>query len=282
MSKAQAQIVWPKFEIIPVDQLFVDHDYQRELGGLADEIGEDFDPMVFNSIPVNRRTGVRGKKRYAIIDGQHRWEGAKKAHVEGVPCSVHEGLTIAQEADVFVRIQVNRRNVTSNERFRAMTKSPERYAAQVAIAAAVEAEGFTQGNAAQARAGNGTISAANALEEIYRWGAGASRKRGGVLEGGDMEAGIAFLREVLMVIREGFPRREKGYLSRDVLLGIGNLMTTADAAGYRTIDTARLIEALRTTNPDALQEKMAEIARRTGGGSRHLSMSNAVLRVYSK
>lgn len=273
---------WPPFEILPVDRFYVDHTYQRGLTPLAEEIGEDFEPFLFQTVTGNVRDPKKRAKKgsIAIIDGQNRWEGAKLAGVEAIPCVVFEGLAPSKEAEVFARIQMARKNMSSYERFRAQTVAVEKWPERAAIAGAVIAEGFDMGTASTAKSSNRTISAAAALEAVYRWGSGANHR---TLAGGDVDMGIAFLREVLRVIREGFPRRERGYLSRDIIMGVGNFMTYVDGNGNSTVDLKKLVKRLQATNPDKLKTQANEIRRSsTVGGTSYSNMTKAILRQYSK
>jgi len=81
------------------------------------ELVANFDPDKMQPPHVNRR----GEHSY-IMDGQHTVAACKEWLGDGwedqlVQCWVYEGLTVAQEADLFDALQ-NKRNVASFDRFR--------------------------------------------------------------------------------------------------------------------------------------------------------------------
>jgi hypothetical protein len=87
---------------------------QRELRpGWAAQIAADFDPDRFTPPLVS----LRGGKHY-VIDGQHRFEAMRLMGWDDqqVQCWVYEGLTDAQEADLFLWHN-NRKAVSAFDKF---------------------------------------------------------------------------------------------------------------------------------------------------------------------
>lgn len=99
---------------IAVADIHVNARAQRELRpGWAAQIAADFDPDRLTPPLLNKRGG-----KYYVIDGQHRIEAM---HLMGwddqeLQCWVYEGLTEAQEADLFLWHN-NRRSVSSFDKF---------------------------------------------------------------------------------------------------------------------------------------------------------------------
>ncbi|MFJ9581437.1 DUF6551 family protein [Streptomyces sp. NPDC101191] len=84
---------------IPVENLFVDHDVQREPDkARAKKMADAFDENKLGSIIVSDR----GNGTFHIIDGQHRWLAAREAQHLYLHADVHTGLARAQEADMFL------------------------------------------------------------------------------------------------------------------------------------------------------------------------------------
>ena len=98
-----------------INELRVDPQSQRELRhGWAAQIAQDFDPDKFLPLLVSKRDG-----KFYVIDGQHRVEAMRLMgwNDQQVQCWVYEGLTLAQEADLFLHHN-NRKAVTSFDKFR--------------------------------------------------------------------------------------------------------------------------------------------------------------------
>lgn len=96
--------------------LIVDHRAQRDLDQKrANAIGKAFDPALMGVPVVSKRPG--GK--YAIMDAQHRVAGAKVANFnDPFMCEVHTGLTLQQEAEMFLRLNGGRSAPTPFSKYR--------------------------------------------------------------------------------------------------------------------------------------------------------------------
>lgn len=128
----------PKEMWLPAASLFVDPIFQRGLNpSWARKIATHFDPDRFDHIKVS----TRSDGRLAILDGQHRFAAVELLGwmEQKVPCLVYEGLTIAEEAEIF-RSQGDRKPLTVNELHIAAVVAGRHDA--VAIQAAIEASGY--------------------------------------------------------------------------------------------------------------------------------------------
>ena len=105
-------------EVLPIDRIQVDPDYQRELRhDLVNKIGREYDLVKAGPILVNERVGQNGSVGYWCVDGQHRLAGAAQAGEVEIFAHVVHGLTVAEEAEL--RLARNdRRSDTVYERFR--------------------------------------------------------------------------------------------------------------------------------------------------------------------
>lgn len=102
---------------VPIDDLRVDHAYQR--GIVSDntvlEIAKAFSWDAFGVIVA----AERDNGHLYILDGQQRWEGAKRrGDIKRVPCKIFKSEGRAWEAKVFRTLNMNRRPVTAIEKFR--------------------------------------------------------------------------------------------------------------------------------------------------------------------
>jgi hypothetical protein len=84
-----------------VDELFVDPSYQRPTDmGRARALAASWDRRLAGVIEVSDRGGQH-QPRYAVIDGAHRFEGARLRDPRSLlVATIHEGLSIADEAVV--------------------------------------------------------------------------------------------------------------------------------------------------------------------------------------
>lgn len=229
---------WPyTFELLDVDSLFVDERYQRPLTRIADEIADGFDRALLEPLLVSRR----GKKRYAIADGQNRWAGAKRIGERWLWCRVMR-LSPQEEARVFSALQANRKNISPLERYKAdvFAEDPE----ALAVAALLKRHGIHTSDVAGAYSSEDALTAITAV-------------RRGLKRYGDEH-----MDRVFDTIRAAYPG-QRGRYSSEVI----NALATFYARN-QDVNQARLIVAL-TEQVGSLQELLARSAakrRATGTG----------------
>ena len=148
-----------KWSVLALNHMFIDADYQRPLTSFVQRIQTRFDPLLFGVLVLSDR-GAKHKPRYAIVDGQTRWVAAKNIGIQTAPAIVFTDLTVQDEANMFARLQKERRGMLSYHRFRAQlaAKDPQ----SLAIEQIVKAAGYKLG------AGPGEMRAVAALESCYR------------------------------------------------------------------------------------------------------------------
>lgn len=153
----------PPTEMIATDSLLVDDRYQRDLDEpRARRIARDYEAERFGLLCVSRR----GKQNF-IVDGQHRWHAAKILKFPKVPCAIYEGMEAKEEANLFARMQSDRKGLSAVDRFNAQVFAD--YPESVAINDVVVDLGM---RIDRSRHSGTTISAVISLERIYRrWGA---------------------------------------------------------------------------------------------------------------
>jgi hypothetical protein len=203
---------WPyRFEILDVNELVVDESYQRPLTSFAKRIERAFYPALVGTLVVSRRDdGTQ-----AVVDGQTRAAAIRTLAGEGkvtstVPCLVYIGMSQADEASLFVRLQKERRGMHSYERFRAALVAGD--AEAVAIKALCDRLGYRIGTDKSRE-----ISAVAGLEKVYR-------------------RGPKILKRTLLMLRAAWG--EEYLPSGDMLRGVGYLLG-AWSAQRRATNTAK-------------------------------------------
>lgn len=123
-------------DALAVDALFVDESYQRPADlGRARQLAARWDRRLAGVIEVSDR-GEGAAPRYAVIDGQHRWQAARLCDPTPLlVASIHEGLSVADEARLFDRLNRERRRPSTWDHWRARKTGGD--AAVVAIEATV-------------------------------------------------------------------------------------------------------------------------------------------------
>lgn len=96
--------------LLPVDQLFVDDNYQRKQSRtMIHKIKKTFDPALFGILKVAKRDG--GK--YAVVDGQHRYQAAKELGLGHIVCQVISAEESSKkEAEEFVKCNTSARGLS--------------------------------------------------------------------------------------------------------------------------------------------------------------------------
>lgn len=123
----------PTLEWIAVERLEVDESYQRSVDGARSRaiiaaMTRLWDWRLCQPLTVVRRDDGS----LLIIDGQHRWTGAKaRGDIPHLPCVVSRDIDTAGEADMFVALNTRRRQLTQHEIFNAALASGSEAAAQV-------------------------------------------------------------------------------------------------------------------------------------------------------
>jgi hypothetical protein len=106
--------------------LFTDTSYQRPVDAArVEQIVENFDPRVVNTLKVSSRDGC-----FYVFDGAHTLMALKKMHGDTpfpVECKVFYGLSYEDEANLFAQQNGLSKDVAFGIRLRAMlaSKSPE-------------------------------------------------------------------------------------------------------------------------------------------------------------
>lgn len=149
-----------KFVKLKPSDTTVDHRYQRELDAKRTErMAAQFNAELIG-VPVISK---RADGSYVRIDGQHRLAAAVSAGVGDVPIlmEVFEGLTIQQEAELFIRLNGGRKAVVAIDKYKARIEARE--------PVALEIHGVLKKHGCRIATGRGRgiIAAVQAIEYAY-------------------------------------------------------------------------------------------------------------------
>jgi hypothetical protein len=253
-----------RFEVVRLELTFVDGLYQRPLTSLAEQIGENFDELLVQTLTLSERSGEKktaprgpNDEPFAVVDGQTRRAGALTFGVVELPALVYMGLTRADEASLFSRLQRNRRNMMTHERFRAALVAGEPEAK--GIAAILKRFGYQVGpRGAESRK---TIQAVAALEVLYR--------RDPLL-----------LEKTIRVIDAGWgqhPRLNEVF-SAEMIRGVGRVL----ADPKTNVDEGQLIARMQMNDPIRVKMNADHLrAGSSGSGSAAVFMAQAIMGVYN-
>lgn len=147
-----------RFKKVPTDELTIDKGYQRPLDERrVAKMVADFRPEMLGVLEVSRHNG-----KCAVFDGQHRLAAAQELGIETLPCLVHEGMSREQEADLFFRLQRDRKTVHPIDAFRARLAAGDATVAE--IYRLVHSAKFVIGYKASER----VIAAVRTLEKLHQ------------------------------------------------------------------------------------------------------------------
>ncbi|MFJ6566261.1 DUF6551 family protein [Streptomyces sp. NPDC091292] len=237
----------PRVNTRPVDSAWVEK-----------KLREGFDPSLLGVPDVSRRPG--GEQVW--LDGQNRADLIRKAGWadQKIECRVFTGLTLAQEAQLFLGLNDNRQ-VKSIYKFLARVTAGEPDA--VNITAIAEAAGWTIADASAEKC----ITAVRSLERVFHGDQGRDTT---------MQPGRA-LQLTLRVVSEAWGYRSEA-VNGDVLLGIGAVFNRFG----NVVDLPALVKKLAEYpgGPSGLLGK-ARGARDFQGGTVAHCISDAIVRAYN-
>lgn len=157
-NKAAHQTKW-----IPVKQLSVVWaSAQREFDeGWAKHLAATFDPDMFGELAV---TLPNGNGIYHVIDGQHRKAAVQALYgdEEKVPCRIFDAVEPARAAEIFDKINTNRKKPQPIDVFK--TRVTAGYEVETAVNKITQDSGYR----VSMQHKDGMIGAVNALVSVYR------------------------------------------------------------------------------------------------------------------
>jgi hypothetical protein len=233
----------PELAWIRIDQIVVDHRYQRPLhAGRAKHIARTFRWSKFQPLTVVPLAVDAARKdwtaRFAAADGQHRLEGARLAGLPEVPCYIVAELAeMPAQAKAFVEINKGRAPVTNIDIYRAATAGGEPWAAD--LTRVLEATG---------------VRVAEKLGEYKPLTCCAVRALKLSLERHGPEA----LRRCLAAIAAAWPKEAKAFREREIL-AVSRLFMRRP-----WITDASVTAFLRGMTPDTFERRVWQAAEDRG------------------
>jgi hypothetical protein len=90
----------PEWKEIAISKIYVDHTYQQALDeNWVEYLFNNWNPIAAGSLLLSHH---ESDGSYATPDGQHRLVVMRKKGIRTWPCEVHYGLTLQQEAELFL------------------------------------------------------------------------------------------------------------------------------------------------------------------------------------
>ena len=167
------------YQMVRYDQLISPHDngnpgFNRGITGInrakVNDIRRNFDPDQVEPVIVSFRDG-----KYYIIDGQHTalaiYELNGKDGATRIYCDVRDGLTYAQEARLFYKLNTNKQVVSIADKIWALVVAGDEDA--ISFKEIIERSGYTFG-----RKSTNTISPIGTCWKVYNSPDGATRLEG--------------------------------------------------------------------------------------------------------
>jgi hypothetical protein len=226
---------------VAVADVFADASYQRPCDAArVRRMAASWDRRLAGIIEVSDR-GEGKTPRFAVIDGQHRWAAA--ALLSPVPmlvANVHEGLTTADEAGLFDKLNRQRKMTSGWDHWKA------RRVAGDDVVARIERICRSHRLVVDMAAQDGCISCVSTLERVA--------KMGGLDQGCDL------LDEVLELIVEIWERRRDS-LDAPVIHGLALILRYIHA----DVDMERLVEVLLDTSPRRISAEANRLAEEVRG-----------------
>lgn len=247
-----------RFEIVPIEHMIVDA-YQRPLTTFVNRIEAKFDPALVGTLCLSERS----KTKFAVIDGQTRMEGMRRLGLTEAPCIVYFSLTREQEADLFAKLQTERRGMTSAARFKAEVIAGKAHA--VEINNIVEGLDLTIDH----NVGGPALRAVGALEFAYFGASGARRKK---------KAHPELLAATLEVIKDAWPKLPDTAKSAVMIRGMAHYLKANP-----NVDTTRLARQLSKVQPSELAKRAESLREGRGmSGNSPAYMAEAIEAQYRK
>lgn len=202
----------PHLRWVPIDEMRVSPKSQREFRRAhAEEYAADFDLEALGYPVVSLRDG-----HYWIVDGQHRVEALKMIGWgdQSIQCECYEGLTEAQEADLFLRRDA-RRSIRPFDKFRIALTAERSFETEIARTVAAQGLKISQDGT------DGSIRAIAALRKVATLG-------GQVVLGRD-----------LRLLRDGLAGDPNAFIA-DLVAGLGRVCQRYDGALDDSLAVQRL------------------------------------------
>jgi len=236
-----------------VSELFIDHSYQRPLDKRrAKQMAAAWDRRMAGIIEVSERP-ADAAPRYAVLDGQHRVAAA--ALLPAAPMlvvNVHSGLSIAEEAALFDRLNRQRRAPTTWDHW--VSRRTAQDPMVLRIDKAVRAVGLTIDPAPK----DGNVRCTSTLEKLAALG------------------GPSLVEETLRLVFDCWGKRLDAF-DAPIVHGLGLVLHYLDDP----LDRPRLWESMLDMMPRQLKTQALALRDVTHGSQAKL-VALAVMALYNR
>lgn len=241
---------------LQVGEIFADDTYQRPVDqSRARKMAREWERRLAGILEVSDR-GERAAPRYAVIDGQHRWAAAALLDITpALVANVHTGLTVADEAKLFDRLNRERRRITTWDHWHARKGAGDPDVHR--IERTVQKLDLSISSVPK----DGNIRCTSTLEKLAKLG------------------GVKLIERALVLILELWGRRLDAY-DAPIVHGVGLVL---HYIGQNDIDHERLFNVLLDIMPRQL--KTQALALRESGvttGTQPVLVAIAIIGLYNK
>lgn len=253
-TKPKVPKVYKTYESVEVSQLQIDQLVQRYIvESAARKLEREWDHNEIGTLVVSQREDGT----YWVIDGQHRLFVAKKKSYKHLDCEVWHGLTRAQEARKFIRLNRDRRAPSAFDEYRVGLEAAE------PIEIKMHAQATACGLDFSLNASSHMISAVKTCHRIVRMD----------------KQDYGLLRETLQVVERAYGKTAVSWdgMLLEAVARIINL-------NRKTLDIRRLAEVVLPRRKVVTWKRDALDYRPGGGGSvsRSIALSRIIRDEYNK
>lgn len=241
-----------------VDEIFADPTYQRGCDvARARKMAADWDRRLAGIVEVSDR-GADATPRYAVVDGQHRWAAARYLRPSPtLVANVHEGLSVADEAALFDKLNRQRKQTTAWDHWKARRAANDQQVLAIEQTAAKSGLIVSENTAADT-----AVSCIGTLEKIAA-----------------SAGGIDLLMVTLDVLTDAYGTHQRSAFEAPLIHGLAMVVYTFGD----NLNAQRLIDALSEQSPKRIRVQ-ATTMRDDGGmpGSLAKLSAVAIVNVYNQ
>lgn len=241
----------PQLDYVPVAQIYTDHNYQRELDDRrVQKLVKAFAWSKFGAISLIQN----GEDKFSVVDGQHRLEAVRLLGFDRVPASITTAGQVRTEAEIFLALNRDRKNVTPVERYWAGLAAED--PATVRAKQLLDACGCEVSPAPGVKKPNYTNAISALLRSIDYYGESATQ-------------------QAIEIIRAAWPE-DVNALRGVMIMALAGVLS--NNIGYKR---ERMEKVLAASSIDAMVTG-AEAIRKLSKGSASAALAKAIIEVYNQ
>jgi hypothetical protein len=180
---------------VPIGSLNIDTTYQAlapRNPRLIRDIGKNFDLAVFGRLRVVRRENGA----LFIVDGRHRWEGAKIAGRMFLPCDIYNVHSRKREIEIFLACNTRIRKVPQGMLFMAEVAAGDAHAIELNRLVQNSGLAIVDANTARQEFAVPKIACIAALKSLYGHGSPSYAKRATPVPPTELNAALELIAEL--------------------------------------------------------------------------------------